>query len=55
MATAKNRAIDQLRRRKRLESKHEQIARELQTYAATTEAEIDAVEEEGRSRTTSCA
>ncbi len=47
MATAKNRAIDQLRRRKWLESKHEQIARELQTYAATTEAEIDAVEEGG--------
>jgi RNA polymerase sigma factor (sigma-70 family) len=34
MTTAKNRAIDQLRRRKRLESKQEQIARELETAMA---------------------
>ncbi len=33
MATAKNRAIDQLRRRQRLESGHEQLARELETDA----------------------
>jgi RNA polymerase sigma factor (sigma-70 family) len=33
MATAKNRAIDQLRRRRRLESRREQIARELETAA----------------------
>jgi RNA polymerase sigma factor (sigma-70 family) len=31
MTTAKNRAIDQLRRRRRLESRQEQIARELET------------------------
>ncbi|HWY91031.1 MAG TPA: RNA polymerase sigma factor [Solirubrobacteraceae bacterium] len=39
MATAKNRAIDQLRRRRRLESKQEQIARELEVGAGEPEIE----------------
>jgi RNA polymerase sigma factor (sigma-70 family) len=42
MATAKHRAIDLLRRNKRLETKHEQLSRELETGQDTTEAEIDA-------------
>jgi RNA polymerase sigma factor (sigma-70 family) len=41
MATAKNRAIDQLRRRKRMERKHEQLAHELETE---TRAQLDAPE-----------
>jgi len=45
MATAKNRAIDQLRRRRRLERKQAEIAGELRTYEGTTETEIDAAEE----------
>jgi RNA polymerase sigma factor (sigma-70 family) len=40
MATAKNRAIDQLRRRKRLEIKQEQIARELEVAAGEPEIEL---------------
>jgi RNA polymerase sigma factor (sigma-70 family) len=42
MATAKHRAIDLLRRNKRLETKQEQLGRELETGQDTTEAEIDA-------------
>ncbi len=45
MATAKNRAIDQLRRRRRLESKREQIARELQTGAHEPEIELASEEQ----------
>jgi predicted RNA polymerase sigma factor len=43
MATAKNRAIDLLRRGKRLETKQEQLRHELETAPDPTEAEIDAV------------
>jgi RNA polymerase sigma factor (sigma-70 family) len=46
MATAKNRGIDQLRRRKRLERKQEELARELQTRAGVSEMGMDAVDEE---------
>jgi RNA polymerase sigma factor (sigma-70 family) len=42
MATAKHRAIDLLRRNKRLETKQEQLGRELETGQDATEAEIDA-------------
>jgi len=42
MATAKHRAIDLLRRNKRLETKHEQLGHALETGPDTTEAEIDA-------------
>jgi RNA polymerase sigma factor (sigma-70 family) len=42
MVTAKHRAIDLLRRNKRLETKQEQLGRELETGQDTTEAEIDA-------------
>jgi RNA polymerase sigma factor (sigma-70 family) len=45
MATAKNRAIDQLRRRKRLEHKREQIARELETAAREPVSELAGEEE----------
>ena len=45
MATAKNRAIDELRRRKRLESKQEQIAREPGRRAS--EPEVGFESEEG--------
>ena len=44
MATAKNRAIDELRRRKRLESKQEQIARELGRRASEPEIELESEE-----------
>jgi len=46
MATAKNRAIDQLRRRKRLESKHEEIANELKTVDGMVVSEVDATDAE---------
>jgi RNA polymerase sigma factor (sigma-70 family) len=42
MATAKHRAIDRLRRDKRLETKHEQLASELETGQDSPEAQIDA-------------
>jgi RNA polymerase sigma factor (sigma-70 family) len=42
MATAKHRAIDLLRRNKRLETKQEQLGHELETGQDTAEAEIDA-------------
>ncbi len=42
MATAKHRAIDRLRRDKRLTLKQEQIGRDLESRTDTTEAEIDA-------------
>jgi RNA polymerase sigma factor (sigma-70 family) len=45
MATAKNRAIDQLRRRGRLESKQEQLARELETEAYEPQSELAGEEE----------
>ncbi len=44
-ATAKHRAIDQLRRRTRLERKHEQLARELETRGGMTAPEIDLSDE----------
>jgi RNA polymerase sigma factor (sigma-70 family) len=43
MATAKHRAIDSLRRTKRLEQKHEEIGRELESRQKFEEAAIDAV------------
>ncbi len=42
MATAKNRAIDRLRRRKLLERKHEELGRELEARQQTAVAEIEA-------------
>jgi RNA polymerase sigma factor (sigma-70 family) len=45
MATAKHRAIDRLRRNRRLESKQEQIARELETEAWAPESEVVSEEE----------
>jgi RNA polymerase sigma factor (sigma-70 family) len=47
MATAKHRAIDQLRRRTRLERKHEQLARELETGGGTVEPELDVPDDRG--------
>jgi Cof subfamily protein (haloacid dehalogenase superfamily) len=41
MAAAKNRAIDQLRRAKRLERKHEQIAHDLHTREGTSTPEVE--------------
>ena len=47
MAAAKNRAIDMLRRRARLERKHEQLARELDSRGVTAEQELElALEDE---------
>jgi RNA polymerase sigma factor (sigma-70 family) len=42
MATAKHRAIDRVRRDKRLETKQEQLGHELETREDTAEAEVDA-------------
>ena len=42
MATAKNRAIDRLRRGKRLERKHEELGRELEAERATAVAALEA-------------
>src|SRR6059036_406640 len=42
MATAKHRAIDQLRRNTRLERKHEELGRELETRQDTLAADIEA-------------
>ncbi len=42
MAAAKNRAIDELRRKKRLERKHEEIGREVETEQAGGAEEIEA-------------
>ena len=41
MATAKHRAVDQLRRRTTLERKHEQLGRELEIQQAVSEADFD--------------
>jgi RNA polymerase sigma-70 factor (ECF subfamily) len=41
MATAKHRAIDRLRRRKRLERKHEELGRELEVQQALAVAELE--------------
>ena len=47
MATAKHRAIDLLRRRARLERKHEELARELELQGDVVEAELErSIEEE---------
>jgi RNA polymerase sigma factor (sigma-70 family) len=46
MATAKHRAIDLLRRNKRLETKQEQLGHALETAPDPTEAEIDAALED---------
>src|SRR3954464_4738039 len=42
MATAKHRAIDQLRRRTRLERKHEELGREVEAQQEAAVAEIEA-------------
>ena len=42
MATAKHRAIDQLRRSKRLERKHEELGRELEAEQETAAPDLDA-------------
>ena len=42
MATAKNRAIDRLRRRKRLEGKHEELARELEAEQELAVPDLEA-------------
>src|SRR3989449_11166901 len=42
MATAKHRAIDQLRRNTRLERKHEELGRELETRRDTPAADLEA-------------
>jgi RNA polymerase sigma-70 factor (ECF subfamily) len=42
MATAKNRAIDRLRRARRLERKHEELGRELESRQDKAVAELDA-------------
>src|SRR6516165_7208876 len=42
MATAKHRAIDQLRRRKMLERKHEELGRELRSQRDTAAPDLDA-------------
>jgi RNA polymerase sigma factor (sigma-70 family) len=46
MATAKHRAIDLIRRSKRLERKHEEIARELEIQQETAEFDLDTIENE---------
>src|ERR1700721_2611072 len=42
MATAKNRAIDTLRRRQRMERKHEELGGELESQGATVEGDLHA-------------
>ncbi len=42
MATAKHRAIDLIRRNKRLEKRHEEIGRELEAQQAESEPDLDA-------------
>jgi RNA polymerase sigma factor (sigma-70 family) len=42
MGTAKHRAVDQLRRRKRLDRKHEELGRELRTQEEAAVPDIDA-------------
>src|SRR5258705_8942093 len=42
MATAKNRAIDRLRRSKLLERKHEELGRELEVQQAVVTPDLDA-------------
>src|ERR1700758_3427669 len=42
MTAAKHRAIDHLRRHKRIERKHEELGRELESLQATAAAEIEA-------------
>ena len=44
MATAKHRAIDLLRRDKRLERKHEEIGREMQAEQERAEPDLDAAD-----------
>jgi RNA polymerase sigma factor (sigma-70 family) len=43
MATAKNKAIDRLRRRKLLERKHEELGRELEVQQAVVAPDLDAI------------
>src|ERR1700692_1222424 len=43
MATAKHRAVDLLRRRKRLERKHEELGRQLSSQHEEAELDLDAV------------
>src|SRR5512146_1794723 len=42
MATAKNRAIDRLRRRKRVQQKHEELGHEMDADAAHAGPDLDA-------------
>lgn len=46
MAASKNRAIDELRRKKMLARKHEELAREIETEPATREQDLDAAVED---------
>jgi RNA polymerase sigma factor (sigma-70 family) len=46
MAASKNRAIDELRRKKMLARKHEELAREIETEPATRESDFDAAVED---------
>jgi RNA polymerase sigma-70 factor, ECF subfamily len=46
MATAKNRAIDLLRRQERLERKHEELGRELEVQHETAEPDLAAIDED---------
>ncbi|HEY6224187.1 MAG TPA: sigma-70 family RNA polymerase sigma factor, partial [Gemmatimonadales bacterium] len=46
MATAKHRAIDHLRRRKLLDSKHEVLGRELETAQEDTGLDLDALDDD---------
>ncbi len=47
MATAKHRAIDALRRRKRVEQKHQELGRELETRGSIAAARLEAAIDEG--------
>ena len=47
MGTAKHRAIDMFRRSERLARKHEEIGRDLETQESATDAELDAVTDDG--------
>jgi len=46
MATAKHRAIDRLRRSERFERKREELGREIETHAALSDADFEAVLDE---------
>ena len=54
MATAKHRAIDQLRRSRALERKHEELGRELEVEQDPARADLDAQRSTTTSATTCC-